>query len=58
MENETSTQTTNGEQSNGRVKWFNNKAGYGFLTVSSGEAEGTDVFVHHTAICVGKEQFK
>jgi cold shock CspA family protein len=58
MENETSTQMTNSERTNGRVKWFNNKAGYGFLTVSSGEVEGTDVFVHHTAICVGKEQFK
>ena len=58
MDNETSTQTTNSERTNGRVKWFNNKAGYGFLTVSSGEAEGTDVFVHHTAICVSNEQFK
>jgi cold shock CspA family protein len=58
MENTTDSKTANGENSNGRVKWFNNKAGYGFLTVSSGDAQGTDVFVHHTAIQVCEEQFK
>ncbi|MDD5584985.1 MAG: cold-shock protein [Candidatus Omnitrophica bacterium] len=30
----------------GKVKWFNNKKGYGFITLES----GNDVFVHHTAI--------
>ena len=34
----------------GRVKWFNNKAGYGFITISSDEQSGEDVFVHHSAI--------
>jgi len=43
---------------NGRVKWFNNKAGYGFITVASGEAEGTDVFVHHSSIQVSQEQYR
>lgn len=42
----------------GRVKWFNNKAGYGFITVSSGEHEGSDVFVHHSAIQVAQEQYR
>ena len=32
----------------GRVKWFNNKAGYGFITVTDGSRSGTDVFVHHS----------
>jgi CspA family cold shock protein len=30
----------------GTVKWFNNQKGYGFI---AGE-EGTDLFVHYTAI--------
>ena len=35
----------------GRVKWFNNRAGYGFITVNSpGEHNGRDVFVHQTNI--------
>lgn len=42
----------------GRVKWFNNKAGYGFITVTSGELSGTDAFVHHSAINVENQQFK
>jgi cold shock CspA family protein len=43
----------------GCVKWFNNKAGYGFLSVSSeGTSELRDVFVHHSAIKVGQEQYR
>ena len=45
----------------GRVKWFNNKAGYGFITVVGSEGSshvGDDVFVHHTGIQVGSEQYK
>ena len=42
----------------GRVKWFNNRAGYGFITTSSGEHKGVDVFVHHSAIQVEKEQYR
>ena len=30
----------------GKVKWFNNQKGYGFITPEN----GNDVFVHHTAI--------
>lgn len=40
----------------GRVKWFNNKAGYGFITVTDGEHSGTDVFVHHISITLQSEQ--
>ena len=41
----------------GRVKWFNNKSGYGFITA---KVEGTerDVFVHHSAIQVSASQYK
>jgi len=42
----------------GRVKWFNNKAGYGFITVASGDNAGDDVFVHHSAIQVSHEQYR
>jgi cold shock CspA family protein len=42
----------------GRVKWFNNKAGYGFVTITDGPTSGTDVFVHHSSINVDSEQYK
>ena len=45
-------------RSTGRVKWFNNKSGYGFVTVTSSVQEGTDIFVHHSAIKVEKEQYR
>jgi cold shock protein len=42
----------------GQVKWFNNKAGYGFITMNDGENAGKDIFVHYTSICVTNSQYK
>jgi cold shock CspA family protein len=43
----------------GRVKWFNTKSGFGFITVvSPGEHNGADIFVHHSAANVSGEQYK
>ncbi len=46
------------EHLTGRVKWFNNKAGYGFITVTDGTRSGSDIFVHHSAINVDNQQYK
>ena len=46
------------ERYTGRVKWFNNKSGYGFITVTDGNTSGRDVFVHHSSIKVDSEQYK
>lgn len=50
--------SSSSERYTGRVKWFNNKAGYGFITITDGHKSGTDVFVHHSAIKVASEQYK
>lgn len=45
----------------GRVKWFNNKTGFGFITAlgdSEGVKDGSDVFVHHSTIKVANEQYR
>ena len=53
-----STVSPSSERFIGRVKWFNNKAGYGFVTVTDGPKSGSDVFVHHSSIKVDSEQYK
>jgi len=43
----------------GIVKWFNNKAGYGFVTVQDDvEQKGEDIFVHFSSINVADSQYK
>lgn len=34
----------------GQVKWFDNKLGYGFVSVLTNTHKGTDIFVHQTNI--------
>lgn len=51
-------ETSTGVRITGQVKWFNNKAGYGFITVNSGEHAKNDIFVHYTAIRVVNSQYK
>ena len=52
------TSSAQSERVIGRVKWFNNKAGYGFITVTDGSRSGSDVFIHHSAINVESQQYK
>lgn len=52
------TTSASSERLTGRVKWFNNKTGYGFITVTDGERSGSDVFVHHSTIGVSSQQYK
>ena len=42
----------------GQVKWFNNKAGYGFITAKDSETDGADIFVHYSSIRVTNTQYK
>jgi len=52
------TSSASSERLTGRVKWFNNKTGYGFITVTDGERSGSDIFVHHSTIGVSSQQYK
>ena len=42
----------------GQVKWFNARAGFGYITVMQGDRKGEDVFVHHSAINVADRMYK
>jgi CspA family cold shock protein len=46
------------ERYNGRVKWFNSKSGFGFVTIIEGNLMEEDVFVHHSAINVKERLYK
>mgnify|MGYP001357139913 CR=1 FL=1 len=53
-ENKVSVET----RTSGRVKWFNNNSGYGFITATDGDKSGDDVFVHHSALKTDEQQYK
>lgn len=42
----------------GQVKWFDNKLGYGFVTVLTNARKGTDIFVHQTNISPLETEFR
>lgn len=48
--------TVNSKRCIGQVKWFNNKAGYGFVTTS--DEEKHDIFTHYSNIQVDNSQYK
>jgi len=55
---ETEVQLQSEERLLGQVKWFNNKAGYGFITVNDGEHSGKDIFIHYSTIRTTNSQYK
>ena len=44
----------------GCVKWFNNKSGYGFITLMNDDEEfkGRDIFAHHSSIKASGDLYK
>jgi cold shock CspA family protein len=50
--------SSSAQRTTGRVKWFNNKAGYGFITATTGAQAGTDVFAHHSGLAVSNQQYR
>ena len=58
-ESEITNTVTEEKRVKGVCKWFNNKSGYGFLTVTEGDKKESDIFVYHSSLQVGNEnQYK
>lgn len=57
-DSKSSTPVFDGTRYTGRVKWFNNRAGFGFVTVLDGPQKDEDIFAHHSGIVVNDEQYK
>ena len=50
--------TMSAERKIGNVKWFNNKAGFGFITMGENTDSPKDVFAHYSNINVKNSQYK
>jgi cold shock protein len=57
-ENNTNTNTTLIVRHLGQVKWFNSKAGYGFITMKNESDEDVDIFTHYSTVKVIDSQYK
>ena len=54
-----SSSDTSDQRYTGQVKWFNNKAGYGFITVTQpGDFLQKDIFTHFSNVNVSNTQYK
>jgi CspA family cold shock protein len=42
----------------GRVKWFNSKSGFGFITVCEGSHKSKDIFAHFSSLRGESSQYK
>ena len=42
----------------GRVKWFNNKSGFGFINVCDGEHKDKEIFIHYSSIRTESSKYK
>jgi cold shock CspA family protein len=50
---------TNLHMHTGKVKWFNNKSGYGFISfLDETTYKDKDIFVHHSSLSVKSELYK
>lgn len=60
MSTETATEnnTTPAVRHVGQVKWFNSKAGYGFITMKNESNEDVDIFTHYSTVKVVDSQYK
>ena len=46
------------ERLTGRVKWFNSKSGFGFITVVGGKHADDDIFAHYSSVRGENSQYK
>jgi cold shock CspA family protein len=50
--------TTTPKRYTGQVKWFNNKAGFGFVTMKNESGKDVDIFTHYSTVHVTDSQYK